>query len=296
MDNDELRKWKRAGNLASKAREYGKEEIEEGVGKLELVEAVENFIRKNGGTPAFPANLAVNNIAAHWTPNSNDKGIFEYGDVVKLDVGVEIDGYIGDTALTVEVGTEQQEELLNSSRQALKNAIDIMRAGISTQEIGGMIQKTVENFGFKPISNLTGHAIERYNLHTGIAIPNVKEGRGRILEKGIIVAVEPFSTNGAGSVKGKHNSNIYQLKGKNSVKDDKANKLLNQIKDRFKGLPFAERWLHEFDTNPKSNLQKLIRQGVVKFYPVLEEMGGGMVSQFEHTIYLKNDGVEVLTK
>ena len=296
MNNVELEKWKRAGNLASRAREYGKEKIEEGVEKLELVEAVEDFIRKNGGTPAFPANLAVNNIAAHWTPNSNDKGIFEYGDVVKLDVGVEIDGYIGDTALTVEVGTEQQKELLKSSQQALKNAIDIMCAGVSTQEIGSMIQRTVENFGFKPISNLTGHAIERYNLHTGIAIPNVKEGRGRILEKGMIVAVEPFSTNGAGSVKGKKNSNIYQLKGKNSVKDEKANELLNQIKDRFKGLPFAERWLREFDTEPKSNLQKLIRQGVVKFYPVLEEMGGGMVSQFEHTIYLKNDGVEVLTK
>ena len=296
MNNVELEKWKRAGNLASRAREYGKGKIEEGVGKLELVETVEDFIRKNGGTPAFPANLAVNNIAAHWTPNSNDKGIFEYGDVVKLDVGVEIDGYIGDTALTVEVSTEQQKELLKSSQQALKNAIDIMCAGVSTQEIGSMIQRTVENFGFKPISNLTGHAIERYNLHTGIAIPNVKEGRGRILEKGMIVAVEPFSTNGAGSVKGKKNSNIYQLKGKNSVKDEKANELLNQIKDRFKGLPFAERWLREFDTEPKSNLQKLIRQGVVKFYPVLEEMGGGMVSQFEHTIYLKNDGVEVLTK
>ena len=296
MDNDELEKWKRAGNLASRAREYGKGKIEEGVGKLELVEAVEDFIRKNGGSPAFPANLAVNNIAAHWTPNSNDRGVFEYGDVVKLDVGVEIDGYIGDTALTVEVGTEQQKELLKSSQQALKNAIDIMCAGVSTQEIGSMIQRTVENFGFKPISNLTGHAIERYNLHTGIAIPNVKEGRGRILEKGMIVAVEPFSTNGAGSVKGKKNSNIYQIKGKNSVKDEKANELLNQIKDRFKGLPFAERWLREFDTEPKSNLQKLIRQGVVKFYPVLEEMGGGIVSQFEHTIYLKNDGVEVLTK
>lgn len=296
MDNDELEKWKRAGNLASRAREYGKGKIEEGVGKLELVEAVEDFIRRNGGAPAFPANLAVNNIAAHWTPNSNDRGVFEYGDVVKLDVGTEIDGYIGDTALTVEVGTEQQEELLKSSRQALKNAIDIMCAGVSTQEIGSIIQRTIENFGFKPVSNLTGHAIEKYNLHTGIAIPNVKEGRGRILEKGMIVAVEPFSTNGAGSVKGKKNSNIYQLKGNNNVKDEKANELLNQIKDRFKGLPFAERWLHEFGTYQRSSLQKLIRQGVVKFYPVLEEMGGGMVSQFEHTVYLENDGVVVLTK
>ena len=80
------------------------------------------------------------------------------------------------------------------------------------------------------------------------------------------------------------------------VVSKEANELLNQIKDRFKGLPFAERWLREFDTEPKNNLQKLIRQGVVKFYPVLEEMGGGMVSQFEHTVYLENDGVVVLTK
>ena len=296
MNSDDLDKWRKAGNLASRARDYGKERIEEGVGKLELVESVENFIRKNGGTPAFPSNLAVNDIAAHWTPNSNEKGVFKYGDIVKLDVGAEIDGYIGDTALTVEIGSDKYEELLESSKNALYNAIDIMRSGVNTREIGETIQKTIENSGFKPISNLTGHAIERYNLHTGIAIPNVKEGRGRVLEKGMIVAVEPFSTNGAGSVKGRHNSNIYQIKRENEVKDEKANELLNEIKDRFKGLPFAERWLHEFGTDQRNSLQKLIRQGAVNFYPVLEEMGGGMVSQFEHTIYLKGDEVEVLTK
>ena len=296
MNSDELEKWRRAGNLASRAREYGKGKIDEGMGKLELVEEVEGFIRQHGGTPAFPANLAINNIAAHWTPNSKDKGMFEYGDIVKLDVGAEIDGYIGDTALTVEVGTERQEELLKSSQRALNNAIEIMCAGVDTQEIGNVIQRTIEDFGFKPISNLTGHVIERYNLHTGIAIPNVKEGRGRILDKGKIVAVEPFSTDGAGSVKGKRNSNIYQIKKTNSMKDEKSNELLNKIKDRFKGLPFAERWLHEFGTDQRDGLQKLIKQGAVKFYPVLEEMGGGMVSQFEHTVYLKNNGAEILTK
>ena len=222
MDSGDLDNWREAGNLASRAREYGKERIEEDVGKLELVESVENFIRENGGTPAFPTNLAVNNIAAHWTPNSNEKGVFKYGDVVKLDVGAEIDGYIGDTALTVEIGTDKHEELLEASRRALYNAIDIMRSGVDTREIGDTIQKTIEKRGFKPVSNLTGHAIERYNLHTGIAIPNVKEGRGRTLEKGMIVAVEPFSTNGAGSIKGKHNSNIYQIKrmiGQTNIKN-----------------------------------------------------------------------------
>ena len=296
MDSIELGKWRKAGELASRAREYGKEMINEGISKLELVEAVEEFIRYNGGAPAFPTNLAINNIAAHWTPNSKEQGKLEYGDVVKLDVGVEMEGYIGDTALTVEVGAEQQEELLKSSQKALDNAIEIMSAGIDTRKIGEVIQTTIEGFGFRPISNLTGHAIEKYNLHTGIAIPNVKEGRGRILKKGMIVAVEPFSTNGAGSVKGKRNSNIYQVKGTSSVKDEKANELLNKIKNRFKGLPFAERWLREFGIDQKNSLQKLIRQDVVNFYPVLEEMGGGMVSQFEHTIYLKKDGTEVLTK
>ena len=157
------------------------------------------------------------------------------------------------------------------------------------------VQDKIEQYGYRPIANLTGHRIKRYNLHSGISIPSVRERGGPSLTNGDIVAIEPFVTDGAGRVGGKRNSNIYHLRQIRKIRDEKATELMIKIQDKYKGLPFAERWLHEIQEDATKNLQKLMRAGIVSYYPVLDELGKGIVSQSEHTLLITNNGNEVLT-
>ena len=296
MGVEELEKWKKAGKLARNALHFGKELIEEGKPMLEVTEEIEKYVFDNGGELAFPTNLAVNNVGAHWTPSSKTVKKFQKADLVKLDVGVHIDGYIGDNALTVEIGTENYRKLIDTSREALNAAIEVAGPGINVGMIGYAIQTTIENRGYKPIANLTGHGIKRYNLHSGISVPNVKENGGAVLKPGDIIAIEPFVTDGAGRVGGKRNSNIYHVRQVRNIRDEKAAKMIDEIQHRYKGLPFAERWLHRIQKNDATNsLTKLMRSGIVSYYPILDELGKGMVAQSEHTVLITNSGCEVLT-
>ncbi|MFL2944887.1 MAG: type II methionyl aminopeptidase [Candidatus Poseidoniales archaeon] len=296
MNSDEIEKWRQAGSLASEALQFGKSIIEKKKSMLDVTEEIENYVRDKGGELAFPTNLAINNVGAHWTPSSKSEEKFCEGDLVKLDVGVHIEGYIGDNALTIEIGTDKYRRMIEASREALNKAIEISAAGISVGVIGHAVQETIERYGYRPIANLTGHRIKRYNLHSGVSIPSVRERGGPVLKTGDIVAIEPFVTDGAGRVGGKRNSNIYHLRQIRNIRDEKATELMIEIRDRYKGLPFAERWLHTFQKDATKNLQKLIRAGIVSYYPVLDELGKGMVAQSEHTLMITSSGNEVLTK
>lgn len=296
MNSDEIEKWRQAGSLASEALQFGKSIIEKKKSMLDVTEEIENYVRDKGGELAFPTNLAINNVGAHWTPSSKSEEKFCEGDLVKLDVGVHIEGYIGDNALTIEIGTDKYRRMIEASREALNKAIEISAAGISVGVIGHAVQETIERYGYRPIANLTGHRIKRYNLHSGVSIPSVRERGGPVLKTGDIVAIEPFVTDGAGRVGGKRNSNIYHLRQIRNIRDEKATELMIEIRDRYNGLPFAERWLHTFQKDATKNLQKLIRAGIVSYYPVLDELGKGMVAQSEHTLMITSSGNEVLTK
>ena len=296
MNPEEIEKWKTAGKLARDALHFGRNLIEAEKSMLNVTEKIESFVKKHGGELAFPTNLAVNNVGAHWTPSSKSSEIFCKGDVVKLDVGVHIDGYIGDNALTLEIGTTNYTKMIEASREALNAAINVAVAGVNVGIIGHAVQDTIEKYGYRPIANLTGHRIKRYNLHSGVSIPSIRERGGPTLNNGDIVAVEPFVTDGAGRVGGKRNSNIYHLRQIRKVRDEKATELMKEIQDRYKGLPFAERWLHEFQDDATKSLQKLMRAGIVSYYPVLDELGNGIVAQSEHTLLITNNGNEVLTE
>ena len=296
LNPEEKEKWKTAGKLARDALHFGRDLIEAEKSMLNVTEKIELFVKKNGGELAFPTNLAINSVGAHWTPSSKSSEVFCKGDVVKLDVGVHIDGYIGDNALTLEIGSTNYTKMIEASREALNAAINVAVAGINVGIIGHAVQDTIEKYGYRPIANLTGHRIKRYNLHSGVSIPSVRERGGPTLNNGDIVAIEPFVTDGAGRVGGKRNSNIYHLRQIRKVRDEKATELMKEIQERYKGLPFAERWLHEFQDDATKNLQKLMRAGIVSYYPVLDELGNGIVAQSEHTLLITNNGNEVLTK
>lgn len=295
MDEDVLAKYRKAGRIAGKVREFGLGIIKEGVRLLDVAEAVERKTLELGGEIGFPINIAIDEKAAHYSPCIDDDLVFLRGMVVKLDVGCHIDGYIGDTASTVEVGTDNRRMLIQASREALLNALDVIRAGVDIQLISGTIEDTIHSFGFKPISNLTGHGLDQYELHTGMAIPNVRGPERGVLRAGTVVAVEPFATDGEGWVKETGPSNIFKFVRYKKVRDERARELLDFIAERWVKLPFTERWCAEFTERPGPLLTRLVRSRAISSYPILREKGNGVVSQAEHTLMVTEDGCEILT-
>lgn len=296
MDKDVLEKYRQAGTIAHEVREFGMKLIAEDVPMLEVVNKIEDQIVKRGARVAFPVNIAIDDVAAHFTPRHDDTRLtFQRGNVVKLDVGVHIDGYIADTAVTVEVSTRNWQDLIEASENALQVAIDMIKPGIDLGFVGEAVEQTISRYGFKPISNLTGHSLEQFKLHGGVSIPNVKEHTGEKVKLGQVLAIEPFATDGAGTVKGYKVSNIYRFVKERPIADNNAKLLLEKIMKYRKTLPFSERWCTRYIPNPNKALYKLIQARVISMYPILKDRNGGMVSQAEHSVIVTKDGCEVFT-
>ena len=284
-----LEKYVEAGKILRTVKEEAIKLIKPGVKLLEVAEFVENRIRELGAEPAFPCNISINSDAAHFTPKANDERVFKEGDVVKLDIGAHIEGYIADTAVTVDLG--DHEDLVKASEEALKNAIEVIHAGVNTAEISEAIYNTITDFGFKPVINLTGHGLDRYIAHAPPTIYNVRIKRGVELKEGMVIAIEPFATDGVGKVAERGECEIYSLVAVKPLRMKQARRLMEEIYDRYKTLPFAKRWLKASDII----LAKLVREGVLRAYPVLTEIGRGLVSQAEHTVIVEENGAKVIT-
>jgi len=256
---------------------------------LSVAEFAENMIRENDGEPAFPVNISRNDEAAHYTPSIDDTSVFGE-DMVKLDIGVHIDGYIADTAITIDLSGNP--ELVKASESALEKAIEFIHSGVNTADIGGVIEDTITSFGYKPVVNLTGHGLAQYITHAPPSIPNKRIPHGVVLEEGDIIAIEPFATDGAGKIHDAGNAEIYHLVAEKPVRHPSARKLLKEI-EKYKTLPFAKRWLG--DRIDFAMLQ-LVKAKIIQPYPVLKEIEGGLVSQAEHTVFITENGCEVITK
>ncbi len=278
-----------AGRIAKEAREKGVQLSRPGAVIIDVVEQVEEFIEKRGGRPAFPVNIGIDSVAAHYTPPAGSRDRFPSRGVVKFDVGVHVDGYVADTAATVDLGGNNQM-LVDSARKALEEAIPLIKPGASVRLIGSTIEKTITANGYRPVTNLMGHSIERYNLHAGFNMPNTGSTADVSIPQEIVVAVEPFATSGRGFVVSGKNGNIFSLVREKEFEDDESNAMVAVIRERFSTLPFAERWLAD-QRRHREILNRLVRHGVLHAYQMLLEAGGGQVSQWEHTVLVGRDGV-----
>ena len=291
---EEIQKFKKAGKIAATARDYGASLIKIGASLLEVTEKIEKKVKELGGEFAFPPQLSLNDVAAHYCAEPDDKTVFKKGDLVKLDVGVHIDGYIGDTALTVDLG--ENEKLVKASRDAVNNAIKVIKPGITLGEIGKVIQESIQKYGFSPVRNLSGHGIGKYEFHGKPNIPNIDTKDTRTLKKGQVIAIEPFATPGHGVIYESGNANIFSQTNSKPVRNRTTRKILKEI-ENFKGLPFTTRWLTK-KFNPikvKFALRTLIKKEIITSYPPLPERTHGLVSQGEHTLIVY-DPVIVTTK
>ncbi|OPX61653.1 MULTISPECIES: type II methionyl aminopeptidase [unclassified Methanoregula] len=290
MNDDIFHKYCEAGRIAAKILREGAEEIRIGTPYLAVVETIESRVTEEGAGLAFPLNLSINEDAAHDTASPGDSRIFAKGDVVKLDLGIHIDGYIADTAMTVDLGTNSL--LVEASRAALDAAIRRVRPGVSVGDLGSAIQYEIESRGYRPVSNLTGHGLGQYVQHRSPTIPNVGIKGGMVLEEGMVFAIEPFATTGSGRVMEKTRREIYSQISPKPVRIPAGRAVLEKIRDR-RGLPFSRRWVNEKKTDIV--LPALVRSQVLRAYPVLSDIPGSLVSQAEHTIIVTTDGCIVTT-
>lgn len=291
MELESLEFYVKAGKIAEKARSFARSLAKPGLKLLELSQKIESFIIENGGKPAFPVNLSVNERAAHYTPSISDESVVGEKDVLKVDLGVQVEGFVIDTALTIDFSGENGK-LLEASQSALESALSVMKAGVNFRVIGGVIEDEIKKRGFKVVENLNGHLIDRFILHAGVDLPNTPVSGG-VLNEGDVFAVEPFATTGRGRVTEQNYCQIYSVFG-GKVRGDIAREILNFAFNDFQTLPFAKRWLvfPYSDLQIDMGLREIVKSGSGTSYPLLSD--NGLVSQTETTVIVEKEGVRVL--
>ncbi len=290
----------KAGEIASSIMRDVIKRLKPGAKISDIVEFVEREIINRGGSLAFPCNVSINEVAAHDTARIDDDRTFKDGDLVKIDIGVHINGYIADMAKTIVIGRKNREKelLIKACEEALDEAINRIKPGVKSNEIGKVIEDVIRNYGFKPVINLTGHFLSRYNLHTNKVLFNVYTKHYFEIREGDVIAIEPFATNGYGKVIDEAEALIFKFLKRKPTRNLYARKLIEHIEKKYPKLPFSERWLK--DLMPRINLYSALRElvniGAIYAYNILREKDKGLVAQAEHTVIVKGDGCEVITQ
>ncbi len=297
-DKEAREKFELSGRILREVREQVKRFVREDMPIIDICEKAESLIRKRGAKPAFPCNVSINEVAAHYTSPPNDKKRVPAKSVVKVDIGAHVDGYVTDTAVTV-CFSRDHEDLVVAAEQALKAAVESVKPGMSASKLGALIETTIKSRGFKPISNLCGHEVGRYVVHTGTSIPNVSQLSLTKLKLGGVYAIEPFATlpDASGRVEDGSESTIFRFVKSRSTENPHAKQLLKFVEDNFRTLPFAERWLQgvvprEYHLEA---FRQLLASKALMSYPVFLETSRKAVAQAEHTVMTVEDGCVVLT-
>ena len=296
LEPDALDAYRRAGALISECREWARSAIKPGVEMRSVLETVEQMIRERGAEPSFPAQSSRNRIAAHYCTSPSDTLRYEVGDCVKVDIGAHIDGYVVDTACTVDLSNDGRwEKLIGATERALNDVIDMARPGVTMGKLGAAVERAIRGAGFEPVRNLAGHGVGRWKVHQPPSVPNVANDDDTVLEEGMTIAVEPFASTGTGWVLEEGEPEVFMLSGKPRRRFSFDPKLLDAI-ESWNGLPIARRYFSDFDALAvNSTLERLVSQRVMVAYPPLAEPEPAMIAQTEHTLYISATDAEVLT-
>ena len=294
----QIEDYLKAGKIAGEVRENVRKKNWVGSTLAEICEYVESEIIKRGAKCAFPVNTSLNEVAAHYTAEPNDPKTVSDADLVKIDLGAQVNGYIADTAVTVNYDP-QYDSLVQAAENALQAAMSMIKVGVKSKDVGRKIQNTIMDMGFKPIANLSGHSLDQYTIHAGKTVPNMWTIGSFSFSENEAFACEPFVTtkNALGFVRNGKIKNIFALASRKMTKDDEADKLLEYIWNNFNMLPFALRWIVKEweEKEARRLLDFLVKKKVVKAYAILVEANGKTVAQAEHTFIPTQTGVTVTT-
>jgi methionyl aminopeptidase len=294
MKQEEFESYCKAGKIANKIREEMKNFIKQGMKLIEIAEEIDKKIEEANAKPAFPVNLSLNEIAAHYTPSKEDGNIAE--GLLTIDFGVEINGYIADLAFSIDLTEDEKyKEMIELNHKILDETIKKLDTNSSVCDIGNNITELLKNSKYNIISNLTGHSLEKYTIHGEISIPNIpNQDQTKLNNKAI--AIEPFLTTGTGEVIEGKPSEIFILINKKNVRDPESRKIISFIEENYKTKPFCKRWLDKEGFKTNFSLKLLVKEGILYNFPVLVEKSKKPVSQAEETIVFKDNKTKVITR
>lgn len=285
MEKEILEKYEKAGKISQEVKSFAREQLKPGLKVLDLAENIEKMIVDKGGGIAFPVNLSINDMTAHYTPDIGDTLILKDGDLIKVDIGVHIDGYIADSAFSVRLG-EKSDTLIKAAEDALEQFIKEIRPGKTVDEMSKLVEDVVTSYGVSPVRNLAGHTLEQYVQHGGLSIPNGHITSKEKIEEGLVLGMEVFTTNGEGFVKESSPTLIYMLVQPKPVRLRESRNILQLVMEKFQTLPFARRWLKDVGSQAMLQLalKELVSKEVLHEYPPLRERSNGLTAQAEETI------------
>jgi methionyl aminopeptidase len=288
MEEDIFNSYVKAGKIAAQVIEYSKSIVKADMHLIELAEKIEAKIFELGGKPAFPVNLSLNEMAAHYHPPITDKIVIKAEDYIKIDVGVHVNGYIGDTATTIRLAGK--DDLIICSEKMLENALKIVRPGLTLGDLGEAIENTAKEFGFNVIRNLTGHSLDHYDVHAGLTIPNIKNDSMYQLREDEVIAIEPFCTTGHGYVKESGSALIFRWINDRPSRSIETRKILEMAREKYQRLPFAKRWIQK-ELNPfkvEMSLKELTVMNALYGYQPLREISSKPIAQSEHSLIVRD--------
>jgi len=301
---ENIEKYREAGIIARKIKkEILDSLVTPGRKLVKIANKIESIIKDSGGKIAFPVNICIDSVAAHYTPLINEETVVPADKIIKVDFGIHIDGYPVDNAVSFYFGDDEDlKEMILTAKEAVNLAITEFKPGRVLSEIGSIIEDFVKEKGYKVIENLNGHLLTQYELHGEKEVPvsSKIKSPGKI-EKGEVYAIEVFVTKGAGWAKSSDDIRIYsalsKLPKRLPIHVRSARNLLNFIVREFKTFPFTVRWLSgKFsDAEIRVGIATLSSMGILIPYPVLVEKENMAVAQYEETILVSDEGAEVLT-
>jgi methionyl aminopeptidase len=294
MEKQEIENYRKAGKIAIEVKKYARTIIKKGVLLRDIADKIEAKIVELGGKPAFPTNLSMNEIAAHYTPNSQDET--KTSGLLKVDLGVHVSGCIADTAFSLDLeNSEENKKLIEAAEKALEAAKKTLKKNIAINLIGKAIHDAIVNSSFSPIRNLCGHQLGEYIIHAGLTIPNYDNKNPAEMEEGAY-AIEPFSTTGAGIVYDGKPSGIYRMQERKAIRDPLARQIMDFVEDEYETLPFCERWItNKFGPRSSMSLRLMEQAGILHQYPQLIEQEHKPVAQAEDTVLIL-DKIEVTSR
>ena len=290
--------YKRSGKITAEVKALVPSEVRPGVSFLEVCDFVRREVEARGGRLAFPTGIGVNEVTAHYAPQDGDLSVFKEDDLVKVDFGVHVDGYVTDTSVSVTLNPEYNL-ILEATQRALEAAMEAVRKETRTGEIGRVIHREAARFGFKTIENLTAHTLDRYVVHAGKSIPNLYMPHTQDLRKGDVFAIEPFLTPGsaAGYVVDAPSRTIFSMVARKRTGAPELDAFAERVWEERKTLPFTPRWYTAEYGKGKLGpiIDRLVAKRILRAYPMLVEASGSPVAQFEHTMALDDGGLVLLT-
>ncbi|KAF2630301.1 methionine aminopeptidase 2-like protein [Macroventuria anomochaeta] len=321
MDDQFLNDYRKAAEVHRQVRQYVQtiakpgitmsqlaDEIEDGVRALVDHQAIETGDALKAGM-GFPTGLCLNNVAAHWTPNPGVKDVvLQYDDVLSVDFGVHVNGRIVDSAFTI-AHNPIYDNLLEGVKAATNTGLK--EAGIDARmdHISACIQEVMESYEvtlngktipIKAINNITGHNILRYKIHGEKQVPFVRTRTNQRMEEGDVFAIETFGSTGRGSIRddvGVYGYGRNESSSARGLHHASAKNLLKLIGENFGTLVFSRRYLERLGAkNYHLGMKTLVAAGIVDQYGPLVDVPGSYVAQFEHTVLLRPNSKEVISR